>query len=145
MAENISSIECQTFEDCSVDGIARVCYISVPWSERDSFCDCSSFNGWIGERCDVLTATVIYARVTLLLLMVVASTGAILQLKDLITQSRIIFDASRSHSNLRQVVQQAKESPKFSAMVTAFSTFLAFVLLSYTAIGPCLVNCLLSR
>ena len=55
-------INCNGTEDCSVDGIGRVCYVNVPWSDTKRFCDCSSFNGWKGLNCDEATASVYIER-----------------------------------------------------------------------------------
>lgn len=61
-----SSATCTTNEDCASDGIARDCYIDVPWGEdfvekgQDSFCDCSKRFGFVGEKCDIPTSTTYY-------------------------------------------------------------------------------------
>lgn len=52
-----------SFENCSVDGVVRACYVVDDEGEEETLCDCSTWYGWVGETCDEPTSTVYYLRV----------------------------------------------------------------------------------
>ena len=53
---------CSTPTECSFDGVARLCFKDVYWSNKTNFCDCSSFFGFYGENCDQAGPTVMYLK-----------------------------------------------------------------------------------
>lgn len=46
--------------NCSSSGVLQECYEENNFEDDMFFCDCSNWFGWVGENCDVPTATVYY-------------------------------------------------------------------------------------
>ena len=63
MANN-KTLACDEIANCIIRAkdqeIFKFCYKNVPWSEEPSFCDCSSWYGFVGDLCDERTPQVVY-------------------------------------------------------------------------------------
>lgn len=49
------SNECVVSSDCVKNNIVKECFIKVIFSDKEYFCDCSNWYGWIGKRCDEIS------------------------------------------------------------------------------------------
>ena len=86
--------QCSTTSDCIKDGIFMECYDSVPWKKNATdFCECSSWYGFVGEKCDETSVQVVYLRSSLIITIIWTSLLCLLLLKDIIKYLR--FKAPR--------------------------------------------------
>ena len=140
MNSSTSDTECSNTRQCSTDGVLRVCYRKVLWTDKSNFCDCSSFFGWVGKECDEVSGAVIHFRFALLFCMT----------WSFILVVRLIIDAMRvwKHRKSRAVYVPwrmygkdpgNKEHLLFCSLVAIFFGF-SFLFISSVMEFPSLVD-----
>lgn len=76
---------CNSSQECTdIDGIPRFCFEKPSFSDKEFFCSCTAWFGWVGDKCNEESFTLQYYRVSISIISLIILIGLLLCLRTLI-------------------------------------------------------------